>query len=103
MVVPVSVVGTEPGGIVLQAPSGAVPPGGRRAGLVGHSFARYTYGQHKHVHSGWLDSEGDRLVYAPHTEHGYFLPWSRTAYRLSAGFVTRRGYRDALRAGFVTE
>jgi hypothetical protein len=103
VIVPVDVAGTQAGGIVLRAPSGSVPPGGRRAGLAGHSFARYTYGQHKRVHSGWLEAEGDRIVYKPHTEHGYLMPWSRTAYRLGAGFVTRRGYREALRAGFVTE
>jgi hypothetical protein len=103
VIVPVDVVGTQPEGIVLRAASGSVPAGGRRAGLVGHSFARYTYGQHKRVHSGWLEAEGDAIVYAPHTEHGYFLPWSRTAYRIGAGYVTRRGYREALRAGFVTE
>ena len=33
---------------------------------------------------------------------GYHLPRSRFLYRLAAGFVTRRGYRAARRAGFVT-
>jgi hypothetical protein len=103
MIVPVTPSGTNPVGIVLEVPAGLVPRGGRRAGLVGHSFARYTYGQHKRVHSGWLEVEDARVVYAPHTEHGYFLPWSRTAYRVGAGFVTRRGYRRARRSGFVTE
>src|SRR4051794_36804651 len=39
---PVAVEGTEERGVVLRAPSGTVPPGGRRAGFVAHSFARYT-------------------------------------------------------------
>jgi hypothetical protein len=102
---PVDVVETERHGIVLDVPSGvAVPPGGRRAGLLAHSFARYTFGQNQRKHTGWM--EGDprqrRAVYAPHTEGGYWLPASRPLYRLSAGVVTRRGLRAARDAGFVS-
>jgi hypothetical protein len=101
-VVPVAVEGTEAQGIVLTAPSESVGSGGRRAGLLAHSFARYTYGQNQRKHTGWLEASGDRrLLYAPHTEAGYHLPRSRFLYRLAAGFVTRRGYRAARRAGFV--
>jgi hypothetical protein len=102
VVMPVNVCGAEERGMVLAAPPGSVPSGGRRAGLVGHSFARFTYGQHQRKYTGWLETDGGRLVYAPHTETGYYLPWSRFAYRLGAGLVTRRGYRQAKRAGFVS-
>ena len=45
VVVPVTVTGTESDGIVLQLPPGALAPsGGRRAALLAHSFARYTFG-----------------------------------------------------------
>ena len=104
MVVPVQVVGSEKRGIVLELPAGiAVPSGGRRAGLTAHSFARYTFGQHQHKHTGWLVAEpGERrVIYAPHTQTGYWLPESRFLYRLASGFVTRRGLRAARRAGFV--
>jgi hypothetical protein len=103
VVVPVEVAGTEDGGIVLEAPAGVLPPGGRRAGLLAHSFARYTFGQHKHQHTGWLavGDQGNRGLYSPHTEHGYHLPSSKFLYRIGAGFVTRRGYREGRRAGFL--
>jgi hypothetical protein len=103
-VIPVRVAGTEARGIVLETP-GSVPAGGRRAGLAAHSFARYTYGQNQRKHTGWVEAEhgARRVVYAPHTESGYYLPWSRLAYRLGAGFVTRRGYRAARRAGFLSD
>ena len=101
VVVPVDVAGAEAHGIQLTAPPGLVPPGGRRAGLLAHSFARYTAGQHQHRHTGWLQADGDRILYAPHTESGYHLPESMTLYRLGAGLVTRRGLRAARRAGFV--
>jgi hypothetical protein len=103
VVVPVMVAGTEERGIRLGAPQGLVPPGGRRAGILAHAFARHTYGQHQRKHTGWLESNPTecRVLYAPHTESGYYLPWSRFAYRLAAGFVTRRGLRHARRAGFL--
>jgi hypothetical protein len=101
VIVPVQVEGAEPGGIVLAAPAGAVPPGGRRAGLLAHAFARYTFGQDQRKHTGWMEADGDRVLYAPHTESGYRLPSSRFLYRAGAGFVTTRGLRAARRAGFV--
>jgi hypothetical protein len=103
VVISVGVAGTEERGIVLEAPEGLVPPGGRRAGLAAHAFARYTYGQNQRKHTGWLEAESSgRVVYAPHTEAGYYLPWSRFVFRLAAGFETRRRLREARRAGFLT-
>jgi hypothetical protein len=102
VVTPVRVEGSEERGIVLAPPPGAVPTGGRRAGLVAHSFARFTFGQNQRKHTGWLEAAG-RVVYAPHTESGYHLPRSRFLYRAGAALVTNRGLREARRAGFVSE
>jgi hypothetical protein len=101
IVVPVLVEGSEERGIVLAPPPGIVPSGGRRAGLLAHSFARFTFGQNQRKHTGWLEAAGDRIVYAPHTESGYHLPRSRFLYRAGAAFVTNRGLREARRVGFV--
>jgi hypothetical protein len=105
VVVPVRIGGTEDRGIVLEPPDSIVPPGGRRAGLTAHAFARYTYGQNQRRHTGWLWNESGerRVVYAPHTETGYHLPESRLLYRIGAGLVTRRGLREARRAGFLAD
>jgi hypothetical protein len=101
MVVPVEIGGTGERGIVLEAPDGLVPPGGRRAGLTAHSFGPRMIGQEQRIHTGWLEVEPDgrEIVYAPHTEAGYRLPASKLAYRLAAGFATRRGLREARRRG----
>jgi hypothetical protein len=40
VVVPVEVAGTNAEGLLLNVPEGLVPPGGRRAGLTAHWFAR---------------------------------------------------------------
>jgi hypothetical protein len=98
---PVDVNGAEERGVLLSPPSGLVPAGGRRAGLLAHSFARYTFGQNQRKHTGWMDVAGERVVYAPHTEHGYYLPASRFLYRVGAAYVTNRGLRDARRAGWI--
>jgi hypothetical protein len=103
LVVPVRVSDTRDEGMVLDAPAGLVPRGGRRAGFLAHEFARYTAGQHQRRHSGWLDARaGERhVLYAPHTEHGYYMPWSMFAYRLSAGAGTRLWLRGARKAGIA--
>jgi hypothetical protein len=101
VVVPVTIEGTEERGILLRPPPDTVPPGGRRAGLLAHSFARYTVGQNQRKYTGWLEADAERVVYAPHTESGYRLPASRFLYRAGAAFVTTRGLRAARRAGFI--
>jgi hypothetical protein len=104
VVVPVEIAGTERRGIVLEGSEGVVvPSGGRRAGLTAHSFARYTFGQHQHKHTGWLEANPAerRVIYAPHTHAGYRLPESRLLFRIGSGFVTAQGLRAARRAGFV--
>jgi hypothetical protein len=103
LAVPVEIDGYEERGIVVSAAEGLVPPGGRRAGLTAHWFARYTYGQRQRIHTGWLHPErpGGRLVYAPHTQTGYRLPTSKLLFRLVAGFEARRRLRGAKRAGIA--
>ena len=105
VVVPVDVGEAEESGIRLGTPPGLVPSGGRRAGLLAHSFARYTHGQHQRRHTGWLEADptGERVVYAPHTEAGYRFPHSTLAFRIAAGFGTRRGLREGRRAGVLPE
>lgn len=109
LVVPVQCEGTTERGIVLEPPDGVVPEGGRRAGLLAHSFARYTYGQNQRKHTGWLEPDFEakpgtsQVLYAPHTKAGYRLPASRLLFRLASGAVTRRGYREGRRAGFLPD
>jgi len=103
MILPVGVAGSDAGGILLDVPGDILPPGGRRAGLTAHWFARHVVGQRQRVHTGWLEAEpgATRVVYAPHTQRAYCLPPSRLAYKLGAGFVTNRGMREARRRGLV--
>ena len=102
VVVSVEVTGSGEEGIFLEAPTGVVPAGGRRAGLTAHSFSAQVRGQEQRIHTGWMEAGPDgRVVYAPHTETGYRLPSSKLLYRLAAGFATRRGMRWARQAEFM--
>jgi hypothetical protein len=103
VVVPVHVAGADDRGMLLEAPEGRVPAGGRRAGLLAHWFSRHTLGQRQRKHTGWLevDPAERRIVYAPHTESGYTLPPWRFAFNIGAGYATRRGLRAGRRAGFL--
>ena len=95
LLAPADVAGAEERGIVLEPRGGLVPPGGRRAGLTAHWFARYTVGQRQRRYTGWMEADADRVVYAPHSERGYAFPPWRFAYNIVAGYGTRRGLRSA--------
>jgi hypothetical protein len=103
VVIPIEMAGTEERGILLEAPAGLPPPGGRRAGLTAHWFNRGVLAQNQRKHTGWLEVEsgGAGVVYAPHTQSNYRLPGSRFVYRLAAGAGTRWWIRGARRAGLV--
>ena len=103
VVVPVKVTGTTGDAIVLEAPEGLVPPGGRRAGLTAHWFARRVIGQHQRVHTGWLEAsqDGSNVLYAPHTAATYRFPSSEILFRIVAGGGTRWRLRQARRAGIA--
>jgi hypothetical protein len=102
VVVPVGIEGTVDEGILLRAPAGVeIPPGGRRAGLTAHWFSRHVVGQDQRVHTGWLLADGDRLLYAPHTQRAYRVPARRWAFNLGAGLLLRRQLRGAREAGII--
>jgi hypothetical protein len=97
-VVPVSGAGATGDGVRLQVPPGRVPPGGRRAGLTAHRFEPKMLGQSQRLHSGWMEAEGDEVVYAPHTRSGYTLPKSKAAYLIACAAIATR-MRAARKAG----
>lgn len=91
-VVPVSGATETPEGVRLTVPPGRVPPGGRRAGLTAHQFQQKMLGQNQRIHSGWMEADGDEVVYSPHTRSGYALPASKALYLVAcASLATRMG------------
>ena len=95
-VVPVEVEGTSAHGIRLST-ARLLPPGGRRAGLLGHLYRPKLIGLAARQHTGWLTVNGDEAVYAPHTDTGFRAPANKTALLLANGLLAKRGLRKARR------
>jgi hypothetical protein len=76
--------------------SGAdLPGGGRRAGLLAHSYEAQLIGLQMRQHTGWLQDG----LYAPHTEGGFRAPPNKTVLLLANGFMARRGLKQARAQG----
>ena len=97
VVLPASVVAHDAAGLVLST-AWAPPPGGRRAGLLGHSYRPRLVGLRTRQYTGWLTVGDDgEIRYAPHTETGYVAPPNKTLLLLLNGALAKRGTRAATR------
>jgi hypothetical protein len=102
LIVPVDVAGVGAAGLELDARA-PLPPGGRRAGLLGHSYRPKLIGLETRQYTGWLDvGEDGRGVYAAHTETGYKAPPNKTLLLLLNGALAKRGVRTARKAAQQT-
>ena len=91
-VVAARVQGTGGEGIRLGSEAG-LPAGGRRAGVLGHSYEAKLVGLRARQHTGWLEDG----VYAPHTVSGFRAPSNKTLLLLANGLLAKRGLRKARR------
>jgi hypothetical protein len=89
---PVRVGASSAAGIELEGP---LPPGGRRAGLLAHSYNAQLIGLESRQHTGWLEDG----LYSPHTSSGFKAPGNKTLLLLANGFMARRGLAKAKAAG----
>jgi nitroimidazol reductase NimA-like FMN-containing flavoprotein (pyridoxamine 5'-phosphate oxidase superfamily) len=98
LVVPIEVERAGPDGLAVAA-AVPLPPGGRRAGLLGHSYRPQLIGLEARQFTGWLEvGAGSSGVYAPHTELGYRAPANKTLLLFLNGLLAKRGVRKARRA-----
>jgi len=89
-VAPVTGATSSEDGIELEIPAGTVPDGGRRAGLTSHWFKPRMVGQEQRIHTGWVEAEGGKVTYAPHTTAGYRLPPSKTLMTIGSASIATR-------------
>jgi len=95
VVLPVAVAADDAAGLVLSA-VWPPPAGGRRAGLLGHSYRSQLIGLRTRQYTGWLTVGDDGAMrYAPHTETGYVAPPNKTLLLLLNGALAKRGVRAA--------
>jgi hypothetical protein len=90
-VVPVELRAADHRGIELTAAPGLIPPGARRAGLVGHAYRPQLVGFTSRQHTGWLEAADDRGLYAPHTATGLVAPPNKTLLLFVNGLRAKRG------------
>ncbi len=97
-VAPVSIAAADREGLTLLDPTGAVPSGRRRAGLLGHGFGPELTALRARQHTGWLEAEDGEVRYAPHTEQHYRTPRGTTATAFVNGGQAKLNKRRARRA-----
>lgn len=91
-VVAARVQGASGEGIRLGSEAG-LPAGGRRAGVLGHSYEAKLVGLQARQHTGWLEDG----LYAPHTVSAFRAPSNKTLLLLANGLLAKRGLRKARR------
>jgi hypothetical protein len=96
---PVELAGSDPRGIELAGEPGVIPPGARRAGVLGHDYRAKLIGLTARQHTGWLEAGDGRALYAPHSETGFVAPPNKTLLLLFNGLQAKRGVRRAKREG----
>jgi hypothetical protein len=102
--IPIQVQDGGRGGIRLAAVPGLLPQGGRRAGLLAHSYRPQLIGLATRYHTGWLQADpAGTANYAPHTAAGFFVPPDKRLLLLANGLVAKLGVRSARKAGRLTE
>jgi hypothetical protein len=100
VVVPVQIAGHDAAGLRLVAPSGLLPPGGRRAGLLAHAYRPQLAGLSTRIFTGWLDvTSGGTAIYAPHTSRGFVAPPRKKLLLVSNGLFAKYGMWQAHRHG----
>ena len=93
-IVPVKIEGDGPEGFRLSA-ARPLPPGGRRAGIVSHSYRAKLIGLAARQHTGWLEVDERGATYAPHTEGGFKAPPNKTLLLFFNGLLAKQGLRRA--------
>ena len=102
VVVPVTLAGHDAAGLRLVAAPGLLPPGGRRAGVLGHAFRPQLVGLATRILTGWLEvaDDGD-AVYRPHTSKGFLAPPRKNLLLVGNGLMAKVGHWQAGRSGAV--
>lgn len=99
VVVPVHIGGHSEHGLRLVVPDGLLPPGGRRAGLLAHSYRPQVVGLTTRIYTGWLEVGGHGVSYAPHTSKSFVAPPRKNLLLVSSGLLAKAGMWQARRRG----
>jgi hypothetical protein len=102
VIVPVQIGGHDAAGLRLVVAPGLVPPGGRRAGLLAHSYRPHLVGLASRTLTGWIEvDDGGGVRYAPHTSKGFLAPPNKPLLLVSNGLLAKYGLWQARRKGVL--
>jgi hypothetical protein len=102
VVVPVEFGRHTSAGLALVAPASLLPRGGRRAGLVAHSYHPQLVGLSTRMFTGWLEVSADGgAIYAPHTSKGFMAPPFKDLLLVTNGLFAKYGMWQAGRKGLM--
>lgn len=102
VIVPVKITHHGKQGFTLAAAPGLLPAGGRRAGLLAHSYHPKLVGIATRSMTGWLEVTVDGAgVYSPHTCKGWSAPAIKSVLLVMNGLLAKFGYRKARRDGVL--
>jgi hypothetical protein len=99
VITPVQLGACGPEGLRLVTPAGVLPKGARRAGLLAHRFGPQCSPLMMLTGTGWLDTEGETVRYAPHTLKKLGTPPTKFLQSLGNGALAKSGYHRARRTG----
>jgi Pyridoxamine 5'-phosphate oxidase len=97
VMLPVEVASADAGAVHLHS-GAALPEGGRRAGMLAHDYRPKLIGLAARQHTGWMQVEDGRVLYAPHTSSAFRAPANKTLLLLGNGYLARRGLKKARQA-----
>lgn len=102
VVVPIELAGHSGRGFDLVAPNALLPVGGRRAGVLAHSYHPELVGLGTRAFTGWLEvGEDGSAVFAPHTSQGFTAPPHKRVLLVVNGLLAKVGMRRARRQGLL--
>jgi hypothetical protein len=101
MAVPIGFAGLDARGrgLRLVASAGSLPAGGRRAGLLAHSYRPQLVGLSTRTFTGWLEVGDDGAVYAPHTSKGFSAPAHKNLLLVGNGLLAKYQFWQSRRNG----
>ena len=98
VVVPVDLADHDDDAVRLVS-AASLPSGGRRAGLLAHSFRPQLVGLSTRTATGWLEVSNGDVTYAPHTSKGFVAIPNKTLLLVGNGLLAKVGLRRARHAG----
>ncbi len=103
VIVPVRVAGHDERGLLLDASTGRLPEGGRRASIAAHAFGPHASSLVNRSGTGWLEVSGETAIWSPHTSSGFTVPPVKVVQNLANGMMAKQRMRKNRKTGVIDD